>query len=397
MGAQLSITAQAHGLDGSLVEPDWPPLTRDEVYGLLGRYPRLRGPFEIVTISPRPLSAASVVIAGEQRVFVKRHARVVRDAEALREEHRFMAHLAANGVVVPQVLENDGGDSVVECGEWSYEVHTVPLGIDAYEDAISWMPFQCVEHAYSAGGIIARLHGAAQGYDAPARTHRHLVAGFTIFAAVDPAAELAHYLANRPALRAYLECSGCAVEAMRLLAPFHAELLPVLRRLAPLWTHNDLHPSNLFWSDATRAAHATAVIDFGLCDRTNAAHDLAHAIERSIVEWLVLVNDPKRPERVPMHMDHLWALLEGYESVRPLSRAEAAALAPMLALCHAEFALSEADYFLSVLRSEEKAYMACEGYLLSHAQWWHGPGAALLDELRAWAANPRAGQRGMPA
>jgi Ser/Thr protein kinase RdoA (MazF antagonist) len=139
------------------------------------------------------------------------------------------------------------------------------------------------------------------------------------------------------------------------------------------------------------------VIDFGLCDCTNAVHDLAHAIERSIVEWLVLVNDPQHPARVPVQRDHLRALLAGYELVRPLSSAEASALAPMLALCHAEFALSEADYFLSVLHSEEKAYMACEGYLLSHAQWWRGPGGTVLDELRAWAARRVAQPGGGPA
>jgi nicotinamide mononucleotide transporter len=58
------------------------------------------------------------------------------------------------------------------------------------------------------------------------------------------------------------------------------------------------------------------------------------------------------------------ALLDGYESVRPLSDEEAAALAPMTALCHAEFALSEADYFLGVLHSEEKARWP------TTAGWW---------------------------
>jgi Ser/Thr protein kinase RdoA (MazF antagonist) len=66
-------------------------------------------------------------------------------------------------------------------------------------------------------------------------------------------------------------------------------------------------------------AHATAIIDFGLADRTNAVHDIAHAIERNIVEWLALVNDPARPDDVPIHLDHLDALLDGYESIRPLS------------------------------------------------------------------------------
>jgi len=104
------------------------------------------------------------------------------------------------------------------------------------------------------------------------------------------------------------------------------------------------------------------------------------------VEWLTLVNDPEHPEGVAIHFDHLHALLLGYERVRPLSDEEAAALAPMTALCHAEFALSETDYFLSVLQSEEKAPMAADGWLLGHARWFHSAaGRKLLDELRHWA------------
>ena len=112
-------------------------------------------------------------------------------------------------------------------------------------------------------------------------------------------------------------------------------------------------------------------------------HDLAHAIERNIVEWLTLVNDPAHPDDVPVHVDHLDALLDGYESIRPLTPEEAAALAPMTALCHAEFALSEADYFLGVLHSEEKAVAAYDGWLVGHAQWFLGDaGCELLDALR---------------
>jgi Ser/Thr protein kinase RdoA (MazF antagonist) len=125
------------------------------------------------------------------------------------------------------------------------------------------------------------------------------------------------------------------------------------------------------------------MIDFGLADRTNAVHDIAHAIERNIIEWLVLVNDPAHPDAVPVHFDHLHALLDGYESVRPLSAEESAALGPMAALCHAEFALSEADYFLGALRSEEKAAMAYDGWLVGHARWFHSAaGRKLLDAIR---------------
>ncbi|MGH9561080.1 MAG: phosphotransferase, partial [Terracidiphilus sp.] len=164
---------------------------------------------------------------------------------------------------------------------------------------------------------------------------------------------------------------------------FHAELAPLVPALGSLWTHNDLHASNLFWSNETPNAQATAIIDFGLADRTNAVHDLAHAIERNMVEWLVLVNDPEHPNDVPIHLHHLDALVDGYESIRPLTLEELTALAPMTALCHAEFALSEADYFLGVLHSEERATMAYDGWLVGHAKWFAGTaGRRLLEALR---------------
>jgi Ser/Thr protein kinase RdoA (MazF antagonist) len=99
-----------------------------------------------------------------------------------------------------------------------------------------------------------------------------------------------------------------------------------------------------------------------------------------------------------VHIDHLRALLDGYEQVRPLSDEEAAALAPMAALCHAEFALSEADYFRGVLRSEEKVLLASDDYLVGHARWFRGPGGArLLNALRRWAAECKRKPRGVSA
>lgn len=407
----MSATAKAHGpkshgLDGTLVDPDWPLLTLDEVRTLLAQFPDLGEPMQILTASPRPFSAAGVVVVrGDHEmnhwVFVKRHHRAVRDREGLLEEHRFLAHLLAHGAAVPRVFASASGATAIESGEWTYEVHEIPPGIDLYEEAISWTPFRCADHARSAGEALARLHLAAKNFDAPRRQPRPLVASFTIFAACDPAVEMERYLAARSSLANHKAVPVCAEQALELLAPFHVELAPLLPALVPLWTHNDLHASNLFWSDeaveADHLAHATAVIDFGLADRTNAVHDIAHAIERNIVEWLVLVDDPGHPGEVPIHLDHLDALLDGYESVRPLTQEESAALAPMAALCHAEFALSEVDYFLGVLHSEAKAAMAYNGWLVGHAHWFNShAGRKLIEFLRCRAAarsKPRPNQR----
>ena len=386
----MSTTAKAHGLDGTLVEPDWPPLTLAEVRALLAEFPDCEKPSRILSVSPRPFSAASVVKAGSRDVFIKRHHRTVRDREGLLEEHRFLNYLHARGAPVPRVFAAASGETAIERGEWTYEVHEAPKGVDIYEDALSWTPFRSSAHARSAGETLARLHLASHGFDAPRRKPQPLVASFTIFGAQDPVVAMERYMAARPALDEDAVARAACDEALDLLAPFHAELLPLLPALKPLWTHNDLHASNLLWSDASDEAHAVAVIDFGLADRTNAVHDLAQAIERNIVEWLVLVEDSAHPEKVPVHFDHLIALLDGYESIRPLSDEEALALAPMTALCHAEFALSEADYFLGVLHSQQKAAMAHDGWLIGHARWFKGDaGKRLLDFLGQWAHMPR--------
>lgn len=380
--------ALAHGLDGSLVEPDWPALALSEIQAILQHFPLAGNPQSIISTSPRPLSSAAVIATSIDRVFIKRHSRLVRDIAGLAEEHRFMHHLRANGISLPAVFTTASGESAFDSADWTYEVHGLPFGIDLYEDAISWTPFRSAAHARSAGEFLARMHLAAESFSAPSRKVQPLVAGFTIFASSDPARALAQYLAARPSITQHSQTLCDAEQFLHLLTPFHTELKALLPSLAPLWTHNDLHASNLFWSGTGEDAYATSVIDFGLADRTTAVHDLAHAIERNIVEWLILMNDPNAGERVPVHVDHLWALLEGYEQIRQLTPAESAALAPMLALCHAEFALSEADYFLGVLHSPAKARVATHDYLLAHARWFAGPGQhKLLDPIRRWAES----------
>jgi Ser/Thr protein kinase RdoA (MazF antagonist) len=382
-------SVKAHGLDGGLVEPDWAPMNGAEIAAVLSRFEGLAEEARVLSVSPRPLSAACVVETRQRRLFVKRNAKTVRTAEQLREEHRYMAWLRAHGAPVPEVLRTAVGDIVFESEGWAYEVHAAAEGLDSYGDVISWMPFKCVEHARAAGAALAGLHKAAEGFDAPVRVGTPLVAGFTIYAASDPAAAMNAYLERWPALKEFVSGSGWIEETLELLSPFAKQLRLLLPQLQPLWTHNDLHASNLFWSGTGPDARVTSVIDFGLCDRTNSVHDIANAIERNCVEWLTLMNAPKRPELVHVHMDHVWALIDGYESVRQLSTTEVRSLAPMLAVCHVEFALSEAEYFLA-LQSQDRAKVACDDYMVGHARWWRGAGERVMDELRAWAERRRA-------
>jgi Ser/Thr protein kinase RdoA (MazF antagonist) len=386
---------KAHGLKGSMDKPDWQPLTLSEVDALLRRYPTAGGATRVVSVSPRPFSAASVVETPQGKVFVKRHHRLVRDVEGLLEEHRLIAFLEprCGGMVAP-VLADADGETVVAAGEWTYEVHAPSPGLDIYEQALSWTPFFYSGHARAAGRALAQMHLAAEGYPAPPRKTQSLVTSFTIFAGdssadgpeaayfLDPYARMEAYLEKRPLLREYAEQRDWRASCDELLMPFYGRLEPWLKYLRPLWTHNDFHASNLTWSGAGEDAKVRGVIDFGLADRTNAVHDLATAIERNVVEWLRM--DEADADLV--HFNHLDALLAGYRELCPLGYEEARALAAMLPLVHCEFALSETDYFLSILHSEEKAFLAYEGYFLAHARWFQSPqGRELLGHLERWA------------
>jgi len=413
-------TLKAHGLQGSLEEADWPPLTLPEVDSLLRRYPQAGGAERLLSRSPRPFSAASVVATPGGAVFVKRHARAIRDREGLLEEHRLIADLAVEmegevsrasegpsispGLVQAVLADRDGETAIAE-GEWTYEVHPLARGVDVYEQALSWTPFLGSGHARAAGRAMARLHRAAASYHGSARKTQQLVASFTIFAGPDledlsgsyesddgPFRRMSAYLDRRPMLREYAEERDWRSAFDELFIPLYRDLDPWLVYLRPLWTHNDFHASNLTWnvsgSGDGEAVEVAGILDFGLADRTNAVHDLATAIERNVVEWLRIAE----PEAHLVHLDHLDALLAGYEELSPLSYEEARALVAMLPLVHCEFALSETDYFLSILNSREKATLAYEGYFVAHTRWYgSAQGRALLEHMERWAEDrPRA-------
>lgn len=346
---------QAHGLGTDPVEPDWAPLTDAEVTQVVG-------PSRVVWRSPRPLSAAAVVERVGRRLFVKRHHATVRTLEGLAEEHAFLRHLRERGAPVVEVLD------VTARGEWTYEVHSTGVGTDLYRDALSWSPFRSATHARAAGEALARLHLAAEGFEAPRRQVQPLVASFTVFAADDPRAALDRYVAERPQLADGLRDFAWREDTDRVLVPLYEDLAPHLPGLPSLWTHNDWHASNLLWDTE---GQVSTVLDFGMSDRTTAVHDLATAIERNAVQWL-LPGHPVREEDAV-------ALLDGYQSVRPLSPAESAALPALLPLVHAEFALSELGYFHGVTRSPENTRLAY-AYYVGHAEWFAGrDGRRLLD------------------
>ncbi|WP_043696151.1 phosphotransferase [Luteibacter sp. 9133] len=367
----------SHGLAGDQQAPDWPPLTEDEVASLLDGYPSLKGPYAIVWHSPRPLSAAARVSTSAGEVFVKRHHMSLRDKRTLAEEHRFATHLRARGIPVPLVLGDATGRSSVSRGDWVYEVHRSATGNDVYRDAFSWSPAGGAAHAHAAGAMLARLHLAAEGYDAPQRGTHLLVARAEMLSAADPVSVLAGQLPGRPALAAYLSERDWRDDVGMVLGPWTRAAALAVARQTPLWTHGDWHVSNLCWSDASDAGRITDVLDFGLSARTFALFDLATAIERNAIAWLDI------EQGGIARIDLALGLLDGYRSVRPLAPADLAALADVLPVVHVDFALSEVEYFEGITRRRDHADVAYRTFLLGHARWFAGTeGQGLLDALR---------------
>ncbi|WP_414439187.1 phosphotransferase enzyme family protein [Burkholderia sp. 22PA0106] len=366
-------------VDGETAERDWPLITRAEVAGLLADFPQAPELARLSWHSPRPFSAAVLASAGDgAELFVKRHHAAIRDVAGLEEEHRFMAHLRAQGVPVAEVLTDTAGRTAVARGDWTYEVHRVSPGVDTYRGVMSWKPFFHTAHAAAAGRMLATLHRAAAAYDAPARELRPLLTSFRVLSSPDLGAALDAWVHAQPGLARALDGRDWHADVMREIAPFHRELVPLLDTLAPCWTHGDWHASNLLWTGDDPAAEVVSVLDFGLSDRTCAVLDLATAIERNLVDWLA----PAESRRI--EFAQLDALLDGYESVQPLTRDAHRALIALLPIAHAEFALSEVEYFNGILSSPVGTEAAYDGYLIGHARWFAGPdGQRLLDALRA--------------
>ena len=374
------MTACSHrvqGLNNDEVPADWPAIAPREIAWLAGRFAQLRGATAAQWHSPRPLSAAALVETAAGRVFVKRHHHSVRDAATLGEEHRFIAHLAAAGVPVVQVLRDHDGATAVEHDGWTYELHTPGNGEDLYRDAVSWTPLTNVAQARDAGRMLARLHQAATRYHAPQRGTHLLVARDDLIRSHDPIAALKADLDNRPGLARYLARIPWEEQLRGIVLPWHAGLAERLRDEPRLWAHNDWHVSNLLWQGDT----VSTVLDFGLASPTSALFDLATAIERNAVAWLELERGAQA-----VRIDIALALLDGYRQLLPLYAARMHLLADLLPVVHLDFALSEVEYFEGVTGSTANADVAWQPFLLGHAQWFgSAEGQALLAALHAAA------------
>jgi len=373
---ECKLSDLAHGMAGDLAVPDWPRLTPAELAPLLEAYPGLGAVDRVAWHSQRPFAASAIVRCKGGEVFVKRQDPSFRCAADVMEEHAFIAHLRRNGIPVPAVLATAGGATAIDGAAGVYEVHALGEGADLYRDAHSWTPARSSAEAEAIGRALGVLHRAAQGFIAPARRTRLLVAGDSLIRADDLQAALLRSVADDARLRCALASRDWRTDFQEVLSGLHRAVGPHIAAMTPLWVHGDFHASNLLWHDG----QVSAVLDFGLANRASAVFDLATAIERNAIEWLRLAPGHAGIGRPGLAR----ALLRGYDAARPRPQEEARALRHILPLVHMDFALSELAYFHGVTACMRNADAAYDAYLLGHAAWFAGPdGQRFLDQLSA--------------
>jgi len=379
-----STNGLVHGMGQALVEADWPTFTDNEVRMVLRHFDQHEGvsasQAAVATWrSPRPMSAAALVHFANETVFVKRHHVAVRTPERLRVEHQFSSYLRARGQALPAVLRCANGDTVVQDGDFVYEVHEMVTGVDLYRDVPSWYPFISLDHARAAGRALARFHRAARDFSLPPSVSGVLASSTAIVTSADPLAELDRLIACRPGMTRAVAQRSFIKDFTRYHLPAIEKAAPLLSALSSQWGHGDWHASNLTWSSTSPTATVEGVFDLGLSNRTFAVHDLAVALERSTVDWL----DLARTGNIRADLGAVDAILDGYEEVQPLNESELAALVAVLPVVHLEYALSEVEYFAEVVRSPANADLAYDGYFIGHSRWFEeAAGLFLLEHLR---------------
>ncbi|MBU6496251.1 MAG: phosphotransferase [Acidobacteria bacterium] len=373
----VGLARPVHGMSLDEATPDWPPLSVEELTDVFHDLPGLSHEEpRVVWHSPRPMSTSGRVRVADFEVFVKRHHREVRNDTRLRVEHHFSDHLRSRGLSTPRVHRGENGVSVHTRGEYLYEVFDLALGEDRYADVASWLSYLSPADAAQAGVALASFHAASADFDEPATPWSVLSDSVELLTSSSLSETLARLVSDRPGLALGLSEYPYLDDASDVLEGPLARARELTVDEAPLWTHGDWHPSNLTWSESGDVA---SVIDLSLANRTFALRDLALAIERAVVDWL----DSARRGVIDFDEPALRALLSGYHSRRPLSRADREALSVLLPVVHVEFALSEVEYFAAVTGSLVNRDLAYRNYLLGHVQWFTTtPGRRLLDLVR---------------
>ncbi|WP_175955096.1 phosphotransferase enzyme family protein [Schaalia sp. Marseille-Q2122] len=432
--------------DYTVIQPVWPAFDADEAVPVMARFGFPQA--TVLSQSIRMMSCAVTVLTPHGPFFLKRYHRSVMSVPELRARHQAVNLLRdvedEHALTVTGFQLTPAGDSVVEEGEWLYELNDFAPGEDRYRGRYSWNAPDSLGEAESLGRALAVLHLRAEATAslAPADPGPGFFQARCDLAMGQVSVE--DYLADRPMLtewaasyaiqegdaprtvdsapgaRTNKEGHGgghsgakssaadstgtlnCADEAghaaahrLSLAAEVEAALAwrtPDITRayasLPRLWIHGDGHCSNMMYEgDAV-----CAVFDFGLSAVSTAVADLAIALERNTLLWLDILDGNADAYR----MDMSEAILRGYQTLRPLSAVEAALLPHIMRAVHVDPALDWIPYHL-ISGRPSNAQWALETFLRGHTAWFTTEaGRRYLDELAATIQATRPVQATLP-
>ncbi|MCH4249094.1 MAG: phosphotransferase [Acinetobacter populi] len=367
-----------HGMGTDLEPKDWVNISAEDLKRIQPYYPVLQGEMDIIWHSPRPFSSASIIRSAQGEFLLKRSHHSFRSVADLQQEHHFIAHLARKGVAVPQIFSNAQGQTATALDDWIYELHEKVAGEDIYADQQSWKSFFVAQHALQAGKALAHLHVAAVDFlPDQSRTTQYLISNQKIIESPSILQDFADRIQQSPALSEYFEKCPVSDDFLALLLRLQQPLLAQFPKFKKIWTHNDLHASNLLWRNGSDQAEVAAVIDFGLTDLTSIPYDIAVAIERNFIDWLAL----DQGNDLHIDVEGLCAFIRGYAQTGE-NLAQLDFVPDILPLAHIDFALYELEYFVGITRNETHA-KAAYAYLIEHTYWFvSAQGQDFLAQLK---------------
>lgn len=365
-----------HGMGSDWENKDWLHMTVPELHRLQSYYPCLQGSVKILWYSPRPFSSAVLIevvqalaSTGQTNLhpyFIKRSHRSFRRAQDILQEHAVLQHLANKNIPVGTLISSNCGQTALEVGDWTYEVYEKAAGFDLYVDQQSWTPFFYTEHAVKVGSLLAKLHIAMQDFpELYGRSTRYLVSNQQLLESVNIVTAIQQRIDNSPELSRYFADKNLDAVFLERIFQTHHKIKHVLQQATKIWTHNDLHASNLFWSTQSADANITAVIDFGLSDRNSALYDLAITIERNFIDWLAL----EHTSQISIDEAGLSAFLQAYfAEIHP--QQDFSILPELLKIVHLDFAFSELEYFVGITQNLKHADAAYYDWIVGHVNWF---------------------------
>ena len=370
-----------HGMGVELEVKDWAHMTLVELNLLKVQYPELQGRLNIIWRSPRPFSSAVIVevvsdaheseFQYSNQYFIKRSHQSFRKVQDLLEEHAFITHLEQQQINLPKRIANQKGTTAIAMGAWSYEVFERAEGVDIYADQLSWKPFFNACHAAKAGQVLAKLHRAAQSFPVQhERSATYLVSNQKLLESDDLITAIHERIRKSSALTRYFQQHRLDEQFLAQVSQIHEKIKSEFAQQPKIWTHNDLHASNLLWSENSASARISSVIDFGLCDYNSALYDLAVTIERNFIDWLDLKKIGEH-SYTDIYIDQrgLQAFIQSYlKHAPPLQHLHI--LPELIKIVHLDFAFSELEYFIDITHNLNHANAAYYDWLITHTDWF---------------------------